>query len=164
VSQLLDSLQRRRQPIPAPGSRRRTAQRDAVLATLGYAPLPSGTPLRSWLGRSALAAALGVAAFVGWTMHADAGAVRPVAAPRLVRAEPTPSAAVIDSRDARALLEALSVAPNSPPAHYNLAVLYEATGERSRAVEHYRAFIDTAGSEYADRVPAVRSRLAALAR
>ena len=62
------------------------------------------------------------------------------------------------------LLRALTVAPKSAAAHYNLAVLYEDTGEASRAAEHYRAFLDTAGAEYADRTPGVRSRLAALAR
>jgi Tfp pilus assembly protein PilF len=62
------------------------------------------------------------------------------------------------------LLRALTVAPKNAAAHYNLAVLYDDTGDASRASEHYRAFLDTAGAEYADRAPGVRARLAALAR
>jgi Tfp pilus assembly protein PilF len=67
-------------------------------------------------------------------------------------------------RAKESLLHALSIAPKSAAAHYNLAVLYEETGEVSRAIEHYRAFLDTAGAEYAERAPAVRARLAVLAK
>ncbi len=35
--------------------------------------------------------------------------------------------------------------------------------EVGRAVEHYRAFLDHRGADYADRVAAVRARLATLA-
>ena len=62
------------------------------------------------------------------------------------------------------LLQSLSIAPKSAAAHYNLAVLYDGAGEPARASEHYRAFLETAGAEYAGRAPAVRKRLAALAR
>lgn len=61
------------------------------------------------------------------------------------------------------LLRALTVQPRSAAAHYNLAVLFDDSNEAARAIEHYRAFLDNAGAEYADRAPVVRARLAALA-
>ncbi len=61
------------------------------------------------------------------------------------------------------LLRALSIEPRNAAAHYNLAVLYDDTNEVSRAVEHYRAFLDQAGAEYANRAPDVRARLTLLA-
>jgi Tfp pilus assembly protein PilF len=60
------------------------------------------------------------------------------------------------------LVRATAADPRSAPAHYNLAVLYEQTGEIDRAVDHYRAFLQYAGPQYATRVPEVRSRLDAL--
>ena len=65
-------------------------------------------------------------------------------------------------RAKESLLRALTVAPKSAAAHYNLAVLYDDTNDTLRAVEHYRAFLDTAGAEYASRAPDVRARLAVL--
>jgi tetratricopeptide (TPR) repeat protein len=62
------------------------------------------------------------------------------------------------------LLQALGLDTASAPAHYNLAVLYDRVGESARAVEHYRAFLDHAGSEHASRAAAVRARLEALDR
>lgn len=62
------------------------------------------------------------------------------------------------------LLGALSIAPRSPAVHYNLAQLYDRANERARAVEHYRKFLEEAGTEYASRAPAVRSRIDALSR
>jgi Tfp pilus assembly protein PilF len=60
------------------------------------------------------------------------------------------------------LLHALAIDPRNPAAHYNLAVQYEDTGDAARAVEHYRAFVQNAGPEYAARVPDVRARASAL--
>ena len=60
------------------------------------------------------------------------------------------------------LLRVLNVAPRNAAAHYNLAQLYDDTNERARAVEHYRLFLENAGAEHADRVAAVRARIAAL--
>jgi Tfp pilus assembly protein PilF len=60
------------------------------------------------------------------------------------------------------LLSALTLSPHSAPAHYNLAVLYDQSGERARALEHYRAFLDRRGDEYADRLAAVKIRMAAI--
>ena len=40
------------------------------------------------------------------------------------------------------LVRALAVDGRSAAAHYNLAVLYDQSGEAGRAVEHYRAFLD----------------------
>jgi Tfp pilus assembly protein PilF len=65
--------------------------------------------------------------------------------------------------DARgSLLHALAIDPHNAAAHYNLAVQYEETGDAARAVEHYRAFIQNAGPEYASRIPDVRVRASAL--
>ena len=66
--------------------------------------------------------------------------------------------------DARGtLVSALVIDPRNAPAHYNLAVQYEQLGEAGRAVEHYRAFLQYAGPEYASRAADVRQRLDALA-
>jgi Tfp pilus assembly protein PilF len=65
-------------------------------------------------------------------------------------------------RAKESLLQALMSAPRSAPAHYNLAVLFDDTNDVPRAIEHYRAFLDTAGAEYASRAPDVRARLAVL--
>jgi Tfp pilus assembly protein PilF len=62
------------------------------------------------------------------------------------------------------LLDALTVAPRSPVVHYNLGQLYDRSNERARAVEHYRKFLENAGTEHASRAPAVRSRIDALSR
>jgi hypothetical protein len=62
------------------------------------------------------------------------------------------------------LLRALTIAPRSAAAHYNLAVLCDDTSETARAIDHYRAFLDNAGAEYAGRTPEVRARLAVLSK
>ncbi len=62
------------------------------------------------------------------------------------------------------LLGALALAPRNPAVHYNLAQLYDRANERARAVEHYRKFLDEAGTDYASRAPAVRSRIEKLSR
>jgi Tfp pilus assembly protein PilF len=62
------------------------------------------------------------------------------------------------------LLRALAIAPRSAEAHYNLGLVYDETNEPARAIDHYRRFLDTAGPERADRVAAVRARIAALSR
>jgi Flp pilus assembly protein TadD len=61
------------------------------------------------------------------------------------------------------LLRALGSAPRHAMAHYNLAVLHDDTGEHARALEHYRAFLEHAGAEHADRTADVRTRIDALA-
>ena len=65
-------------------------------------------------------------------------------------------------RGKESLLRALGIDPRSAVAHYNLATLYDQTGDVSRAVEHYRAFLDNAGAEHAARAPGVRARVDAL--
>lgn len=60
------------------------------------------------------------------------------------------------------LVRAIGLDPRSAPAHYNLGVLYEQSGEGSRAVDHYRAFLDHAGPHHAGRAPEVRARIADL--
>jgi Tfp pilus assembly protein PilF len=60
------------------------------------------------------------------------------------------------------LLRALGAAPRHAMAHYNLAVLHDDTGEHARALEHYRAFLEHAGTEHADRTADVRARIDAL--
>lgn len=62
------------------------------------------------------------------------------------------------------LLRALSVAPRHAPAHYNLAVLYDRSGEAGRALEHYRAFLAAAAPEHSARASEVRARVAVLSR
>ena len=62
------------------------------------------------------------------------------------------------------LLRALAVAPRNAAAHYNLAVLFDDAFDTLRAIEHYRAFLDTASAEYAHRAPDVRARLGVLAK
>jgi Tfp pilus assembly protein PilF len=62
------------------------------------------------------------------------------------------------------LLRALSIAPRSAAAHYNLAQLYDQENEAARAAEHYRRFLENAGAEHASRAAAVRSRLGVLTR
>jgi tetratricopeptide (TPR) repeat protein len=62
--------------------------------------------------------------------------------------------------DARgSLVSALTIDPRNAPAHYNLAVQYEQLGEAGRAVEHYRAFLQYAGPDYASRADDVRQRI-----
>lgn len=60
------------------------------------------------------------------------------------------------------LLRALGEAPRHAMAHYNLAVLHDEAGEAARAIEHYRAFLEHAGVDHADRTSSVRARLDAL--
>jgi Tfp pilus assembly protein PilF len=62
------------------------------------------------------------------------------------------------------LLSALTIAPRNAAAHYNLGQVYDQTNEPARAVEHYRKFRETAGSEHATRAAAVRARIATLSR
>ena len=64
MSQLFDSLRRRREPAPAsPTSARRTAHGDAVLATLGYTPVRHRARVRL-AAPLALVAGVAVAAFL----------------------------------------------------------------------------------------------------
>jgi tetratricopeptide (TPR) repeat protein len=69
-----------------------------------------------------------------------------------------------DERAKDLLIRALSVAPRNAWAHYNLAVVFDHSGEVARAVEHYRAFLDNAGPDVSARAPDVRARLDALTR
>lgn len=71
-------------------------------------------------------------------------------------------AAGLPEQAAETLLYALGVSPRSAPAHYNLAVLYDGSGERARAVEHYRAFLEHRGSAYSSLAADVQARLAEL--
>lgn len=61
------------------------------------------------------------------------------------------------------LLRAITIDPDHAAAHYNLALLYDETDETSRAVEHYRSFLDHAGIEHAHLAADVRVRLDLLA-
>jgi len=60
------------------------------------------------------------------------------------------------------LLRALGMSPGHAAAHYNLAVLHDAAGDFARAIEHYRAFLETAGADDAGRAPVVRARIETL--
>ncbi len=102
--------------------------------------------------------------------RADAAIARFRAAAALDRGDPGPTinlalaqkAAGLPEQAKETLLLALGASPHSAPAHYNLAVLYDASGERTRAVEHYRAFLEHRGTAYASQAMDVRARLAAL--
>lgn len=45
-----------------------------------------------------------------------------------------------------ALIKLLGINPRHPHAHYNLALIYDEEGAISRAVEHYRSFLEHAGA------------------
>ena len=62
------------------------------------------------------------------------------------------------------LIRAVGVSPRNGWAHYNLAVVFDHSGEVARAVEHYRSFLEHAGPEVSARAPDVRARLDALTR
>ena len=57
------------------------------------------------------------------------------------------------------LLQAAALEPQDPIVRYNLAVAYDEAGEPSRALEHYRAFLDRAAPAHAARVEDVRRRV-----
>ena len=57
------------------------------------------------------------------------------------------------------LLQAAALEPRDATVRYNLAVAYDEAGEPSRALEHYRAFLDRAGRAHAARVEDVRRRI-----
>ena len=54
--------------------------------------------------------------------------------------------------------------PLSAPAHFNLASIYDAAGEQSRAVEHYRAFLDHAAPDHASYAAEARGPIDMLTR
>ena len=60
------------------------------------------------------------------------------------------------------LTRALALDPHNAAAHYNLGLQFEDSGDALPAVEHYEAFLQYAGPEYAGRAPDVRARIAAL--
>jgi Tfp pilus assembly protein PilF len=62
------------------------------------------------------------------------------------------------------LLAALTLSPRSAAAHYNLAQLYDQTNEAARAADHYRKFLEFAGTGHAAHAAAVRQRIEALSR
>ena len=63
---------------------------------------------------------------------------------------------------ARELENALAHDPQYSRAHYNLAVLFDRSGDRTRAADHYRAFLEHRGSDQASLTADVTARLAAL--
>ena len=50
----------------------------------------------------------------------------------------------------RILVDALSLDARHAPSHYNLARLFELGGDASRAVEHYRRFVEHSNAEHAE--------------
>ncbi len=62
----------------------------------------------------------------------------------------------------RTLVDALSIDARHGPTHYNLARLFELSGDVSRAIEHYERFVEYSGAEHAEFVATVRDRIAAL--
>jgi Tfp pilus assembly protein PilF len=64
--------------------------------------------------------------------------------------------------EAKALLQrAVRIDPSNAGTHYNLAVVADEMGDRATAVDHYKAFLESAGSSN-DLAVQVRARLAAL--
>jgi tetratricopeptide (TPR) repeat protein len=63
---------------------------------------------------------------------------------------------------AREFENALAHDPRYAPAHYNLGVLYDRSNDRGRAAGHYRAFLESRGTDYSARTPDVTTRIAAL--
>lgn len=61
------------------------------------------------------------------------------------------------------LMRALGFQPTHPAAHYNLAVLYDESGELGHAYDHYADFLKSAGPEYGVRLSDVRRRMDAIA-
>ena len=65
--------------------------------------------------------------------------------------------------DARELLRrAVDIDPWNPGSHYNLAVVADEGGDRTTAIEHYRAFLRFGTVTHGDLAVQVRARLAAL--
>jgi Tfp pilus assembly protein PilF len=65
--------------------------------------------------------------------------------------------------EARDLLRrAVAIDPSSAGSHYNLAVLADESGDRTIAIEHYRAFLKYGSVTHGELVTTVRARLAAL--
>lgn len=62
------------------------------------------------------------------------------------------------------LRRALEIDPHHAAAHYNLAQAYEKSGEPGLAVDHYRQFLQFAGTEQTAYVADVRARIQALTR
>jgi len=60
------------------------------------------------------------------------------------------------------LQRALGIKPRYAQAHYNLALLYDESGELLRAIEHYEQFLTNAGPESAALTVEVRTRVQAL--
>ena len=61
-----------------------------------------------------------------------------------------------------ALLRAIGQQPTHAAANYNLALLYEQSGDRGQAFDHYTAFLKTAGPEHGALLTDVRRRVDAL--
>jgi tetratricopeptide (TPR) repeat protein len=60
------------------------------------------------------------------------------------------------------LQRALGINGRYAQAHYNLALLYDESGELLRAIEHYEQFLTNAGPESAALTVEVRTRVQAL--
>jgi tetratricopeptide (TPR) repeat protein len=187
VSQLFDSLRRGRHSS-SPAKSPRTAQGDAVLATLGYAPVRRSDGRRSATIRLLLIGGVMALCWAGWRLYAgrqpqpasstSTAASRPAAAARFrtaLQLDPGDVDALVSlalaQRDGRqleaakeTLRAALTRSPRNAAAHYNLAQLYDQTNEVARAADHYRKFLEYAGTEYASHAAAVRLRIEALSR
>ncbi len=60
------------------------------------------------------------------------------------------------------LLRTLSLSAKYPPAHYNLALIYEETGDLMRAIQHYETFLSASGADNATLAADVRARVSTL--
>ena len=113
---------------------------------------------------------LGVALLAQGKIDAAAGEFRSVLAGEPRDVDAMINLALVQKAEGRlefakeTLLRALFIDQRSAPAHYNLGVLFELSGEITQAVEHYRAFLEHAGSGYSTRAPEVRARLDTLTR
>jgi hypothetical protein len=81
LSQVFDSLRARRSgPAPAPAAHLH-AERDAVLAMLGFPRVRRGLNWSALVATLTLIAGLAIAALVGWRLYSESGPVTPAARP-----------------------------------------------------------------------------------
>jgi DNA-binding SARP family transcriptional activator len=60
------------------------------------------------------------------------------------------------------LQRAISLNAKYAPAHYNLALIYEESGDLVRAIQHYESFLSAAGADSAALGVDVRTRVQTL--
>jgi hypothetical protein len=166
VSELFDSLSRRRHH-PGGVPERATAQRDSVLASMGYARPARRRVSRRVLALLAVAAVL-LVAWAAWraatapNQHRSVPAAVAPGSSGLWTA-PLQAPAIMAAMRARHAYRA-RISPRTPAAHYNLAMFPDETGRAARAIVDDRTLSDTAGPDLAAHAPRIPARPDALSR